>query len=508
MDQIFVPEQQNTQTQHRLLLLGERQGKKSPEGVEKSLGLNDSGSTWSNFWRGFGWNIADKNKPSHNITHNGPSKRVARNIFSVLPGDTQWISCILVSRWDNISGPRVEHVWSGTETLGEDNLMSVSRQTLCGELAREDTDENASVESKFHLLPEIGYCFTSFVFTAPYGQNAASSRFSLSIVVRMKLYQKYLMLHNIVEDRMLQLVSQLQTLLVKDWSTAINVFSVQLQPFVTKMEDVFHSSLPPPLLSRTFVHHPSQYTPEFISRVVTSHLQTHGSTIIIGSDPERINTFIDSLCMFNISWNERHRSSHCRSPSTFIPDLAIQGVVTTTISEEEVIQSMLPSTVVDLNTFIVKQTPPFHEYNILRKNYLRSQLDSRDKSLQENPWKAQELFRVVKTGAPLVDKLLGELYGCPTYLRTPFLVQSVKLLVRKAIQLIRYVQAEIERSHVRQLEANTVKKIRVHMDLGQESDFYLLLGIAEKLFPGIYVMLAGDPAFFIELQFIELFESF
>lgn len=68
------------------------------------------------------------------------------------------------------------------------------------------------------------------------------------------------------------------------------------------------------------------------------------------------------------------------------------------------------------------------------------------------------------------------------------------------------------------LEAGVVKKIRSDLDASSEADFSVLLGVAEKLSPGIYVALAGwvqyawvnfagDPAS-IELKFRELFESF
>lgn len=41
--------------------------------------------------------------------------------------------------------------------------------------------------------------------------------------------------------------------------------------------------------------------------------------------------------------------------------------------------------------------------------------------------------------------------------------------------------------------------------MSSEQDFSVLLGIAEKLAPGTYVTLAGDPTA-IEEKFIELFE--
>lgn len=52
-----------------------------------------------------------------------------------------------------------------------------------------------------------------------------------------------------------------------------------------------------------------------------------------------------------------------------------------------------------------------------------------------------------------------------------------------------------------------LKKLRTDLDLLPDADFLLLLGVAERLSPGIYFALAGDPAT-IEEKFIELFESF
>jgi hypothetical protein len=55
------------------------------------------------------------------------------------------------------------------------------------------------------------------------------------------------------------------------------------------------------------------------------------------------------------------------------------------------------------------------------------------------------------------------------------------------------------------LEERIVKKIKTDLELFSESDFTVLLGIAEKLSPGIYVALAGDPATIAE-KVIEIFE--
>lgn len=66
----------------------------------------------------------------------------------------------------------------------------------------------------------------------------------------------------------------------------------------------------------------------------------------------------------------------------FVPDLVLQGIVTdqkvhiTTrninahqIKDDMVIKSMSPTTIVDLHQHTVKQTPPYNEYMVIRKDY-------------------------------------------------------------------------------------------------------------------------------------------
>lgn len=57
------------------------------------------------------------------------------------------------------------------------------------------------------------------------------------------------------------------------------------------------------------------------------------------------------------------------------------------------------------------------------------------------------------------------------------------------------------------LELETIQRIRQDLKLSADADFLVILGVAEKLSPGIYTTLAGDPLL-MEERFIELFESF
>jgi len=123
------------------------------------------------------------------------------------------------------------------------------------------------------------------------------------------------------------------------------------------------------------------------------------------------------------------------------------------------------------------------------------------------------------------------------FLRQGYIAQMMSLLLRKAMVLLKYVESvpvELERPEgaaeqknredsnpespqrsprpveVRedtQLPPQTKKRIRTDLGLPDESCFNLLLGIAEKLKPGIYFAVNGNSAW-IEEKLIELFERF
>ncbi len=60
------------------------------------------------------------------------------------------------------------------------------------------------------------------------------------------------------------------------------------------------------------------------------------------------------------------------------------------MNDDEVIHSMFPTAVIDLHQGIVKQTHPFHEYSVLRKEFLSLEVEKLISSKKrENLWTAQ-----------------------------------------------------------------------------------------------------------------------
>jgi hypothetical protein len=84
------------------------------------------------------------------------------------------------------------------------------------------------------------------------------------------------------------------------------------------------------------------------------------------------------------------------------------------MSHEDIIQSLLPTTVVDLQQMIVKQTYLFHEYTVLRKESLAIEIEKLFANRRrDNLW--DDLFRPVKAAAPCVEKMLSEVFRLPRY---------------------------------------------------------------------------------------------
>eukprot|EP01121_Diplochlamys_sp_Union-15-3_P015612 TRINITY_DN5203_c0_g1_i1.p1 TRINITY_DN5203_c0_g1~~TRINITY_DN5203_c0_g1_i1.p1 ORF type:complete len:318 (-),score=52.49 TRINITY_DN5203_c0_g1_i1:50-1003(-) len=304
---------------------------------------------------------------------------------------------------------------------------------------------------------------------------------------------------------------------------ALQIFGSQVPEFINSLDAIFGTKLVPVKFKQTLFANKQTLlvkktedemakTVDFLSRAVTSHLQTHGSTVVIGDNEDDINSYIESLSLF-LSCDEKKRSATRVDPEKgYVSDILLQGVKTSKIPDESIIQSMLPTTLVDLNTNTIKQTHPYHEYTVLRKEFMKLRNTKLVAATRKDSlWTPQEgFFRPVKHAAGCIIKIINEVFRLPEDLREGYIVQSMRLLSRKAVVLIKYVEAFMaqpeEGTRPDVLDPGIIKKIRQDLDLS-EADFTVLLGLAEKMSPGIYVTLVGDPGK-IERKFIELFESF
>ncbi len=187
---------------------------------------------------------------------------------------------------------------------------------------------------------------------------------------------------------------------------------------------------------------------------------------------------MQSLSLF-LNAEERKRSSLAAPLSEYVPDLILQGLhsvrtprfaytrcaslrlhtlrlraarytvaesaQSAAIKDEQVILSMLPTTLVNLDTHTVRQTHPSHEYNVLRSEFMKLEIDHLlEVAHRDTLWSSQDgLFKPLKAVAPCIAKMLQDLFMLPLSLREGFLLNSMRILTRKAIVLVKYVDAEL-----------------------------------------------------------------
>eukprot|EP01102_Stenamoeba_stenopodia_P017809 TRINITY_DN6435_c0_g1_i1.p1 TRINITY_DN6435_c0_g1~~TRINITY_DN6435_c0_g1_i1.p1 ORF type:complete len:487 (-),score=63.12 TRINITY_DN6435_c0_g1_i1:68-1528(-) len=424
-----------------------------------------------------------------------------------------WLMGVQLCLWDNICGPKIEHVWEGKEDVSEAMQLYIARHTLCGEIAQAEMQVFAP-ETKFHVFSDHGIVVTATLFMAPYYGHL--TKFCLAIFSRKKNLRRYLIIHPFVEDAMFQLVCKLRALFGRIPLRAVKEFEVHLPKFVRYTEQLFTSYLQDSvdisktILSRDLRSHNEtlERDVDFLAKAITSHLQTHGSTIVTGNDKTKINMYIDCLSYFLLP-KERLRSAH--TSEKYVPDLILQGVLggPSSITDEEVIQSLMPSTMIDVDEKTIKATYPYNVYTILRREYIMAQVQKivTDIPSEKSTWLQEGLLSAVPEAAPCIRMILNELFSIPLFLREGYLYHSMRILTRKAVALIKYVEVKCEQDETAGMDEAGIRLMKADMDITSDSDLNVLLGIAEKLSTGIYYAVRGDPSS-IEDRLRNMFEIF
>ncbi|KJE96010.1 hypothetical protein CAOG_006385 [Capsaspora owczarzaki ATCC 30864] len=381
---------------------------------------------------------------------------------------------VVLSLWDHIMGPRTLKVWQG-DTVPEEITTYVTKHTLNGEICRPETD--TTIEPKFYMLPEIANLSNDLHI------------FSLSLVMPIKHAQEYLQVHAVCEDRMVFFVRRLQAhLQLHAAEQALNDLSPVMLAALDNLNHARQACITDIDIAFTAFGEHMQ------SRVLTSHLQTCMCSVVVGSDLDQVNAMINTLALF-MPGNDRQR---CRLSTDlnekYNPELMIQGLFykpgeSWVARDEEIILNRLPSTIIDLNTQEVHRTNLFHQYKTQRNEFLDSEINR----LKDKIWTPTALFRSVKDAAPSVKSFLHEISRIrPGFLQEAFAQQFQRLLTRRAMGLIKYLEAELN-SGTRFDRENSMKLIKSDLGLNAENDFFIVLAIAERLRAGTFVDAMGDP---------------
>eukprot|EP00013_Stygamoeba_regulata_P000762 CAMPEP_0177637548 /NCGR_PEP_ID=MMETSP0447-20121125/5028_1 /TAXON_ID=0 /ORGANISM="Stygamoeba regulata, Strain BSH-02190019" /LENGTH=442 /DNA_ID=CAMNT_0019139479 /DNA_START=58 /DNA_END=1383 /DNA_ORIENTATION=+ len=417
-----------------------------------------------------------------------------------------WLSGLQLSAWDNIYGPIVKQFWEGSEDVSISNQKWVARYTLSGEISSQTSAEQPF--TCFHLLSDLDLIVSTVIFKSQHQGKVSES--SLTALAKSQCLPRYLCLHEVMADRLLCLAKKYIAIQNLSTETQIEALDALLPPVINNLDVLFHSVLPALRFSNTyfFSKYHTSLDADFLAKAVTSHLQTFGSTVVVGKSESTVNKLIDSLSIFDDQCS-RKRSSYALEGRGYVPDLFLQGILSTNYNianlRDVVIQSLRPTTVVDLDRSLVWQTPPVHVYALLRRECFNTEIEElMGVTSRGNLWTAQkDLFDTVKEPSPFVYNVIVEGYKLPPETRQSYIRYQQLLLCRRAVALIKYVEGIIK-AHG-SLSTNAISKVRADLEVHSNLDWYVVLAIAEKHAPGIFLELVGDPLS-KEEKFLELYE--
>ena len=436
--------------------------------------------------------------------------------------------------------------------------QTIDRYCLDGELAR-DVPEGV-IELKFHLAHDLNLLLCSAIYTVP--SPTGLTKRVLCLVIKISCLSRYLAIQSLVEERVVACAKRMKLLLADglERDAALARFAELLVPYTAYIDALFTAHLHPAPFSRTLFC-TAAMEPEFLARCLTSHLQTHGFTIVVGPSPFECNVLINTLVMF-LTPEERRLCRHCAAEQEafeaqgYTPGLLVQGVPPRAVLRDvDLIRGQYPSTVIDLGAGTVRQVRLFHEYHLLRKDYVDGIMDFDDVANDSIAWPAEAsgggqggpggaglpqgsnssnngnnssntgnnssannnnngnssgnnsnnnnsggnansmergLLHGVKASSPWLRAVVMETLRLPFPLREGFISLQHRLLLRKTASLISLVAAH---QRAAQTSETSQLKAKIKNSLGLTGvDLDIVLAAAEKLTPGIYLTVAGDLA--------------
>ncbi|GLH11653.1 Uncharacterized protein GBIM_16399 [Gryllus bimaculatus] len=454
----------------------------------------------------------------------GSNSIVNTSCSHILPTvDGNIIFAVILSRWDDIMGPQTVHAWleenpvargllntevnspssSYVDTLPESksgvhvtsNHKLVEQNVYIMKAVKYVTshtvnytgiclNSSASLlyeqESNLFVVPDLELVAQSLVFHARSLDTTVP--FSLSVLVGYQHYEYFLHLRRLCHQWLRRMAERLHEPLVKCMSTSTGFTSISVTRLNNWVLEFWHTifslgkcGLGNSLLAcgADMLNHP------LLERALTSHLQTFGCTVIMGTSSSDINALISFLALFLDS--DEKFCSRLVLPTmkySYHVGLFVQGLLLDEFGCRELCSVDLAAspylvTAVDLtkgvNANAVRQTSP-QNLNRSGDGFGKTQLH-------------RSILYPVKESASLIKSLLKDMQHIPPSSWQHFIGIFKKKINSLAYMLLSFMHQSVMeyRGGSLQLERYLMKNMNL-----LESDFLIVLAAAEKLKPGIY----------------------
>uniref|UniRef100_A0A8C5LLK4 C9orf72-SMCR8 complex subunit n=1 Tax=Leptobrachium leishanense TaxID=445787 RepID=A0A8C5LLK4_9ANUR len=441
-----------------------------------------------------------------------PSPAVAKTLVS-MAGPSPVLAATF-AYWDNILGPRVRHIWAPKTdevVLGDGEITFLANHTLNGEILR--NAESGAIDVKFFVLAEKRVIIVSLIFDGKW--NGDRSTYGLSIILPQCELGFYLPLHRLCVSRLTHSIRKGRVWMHKGQSI-IPMLTGEVIPIMELLSSMKSHGVPEDIDIASTVLNDDDIGDSchegFLSNAISSHLQTCGCSVVVGSSAEKINKMVRTLCLF-LSPAERKCSRMCRSESSFKYEsgLFIQGLLKDSSGNfdlplRQVMYAPYPTTHIDVDVNTVKQMPPCHEHIYNQRRYMRSELATlwRATSVEDMAGDSAKhtdesflpdllhMFQDIHHRDTFVKSFLEQVFQLKPNLsiRSTFLAQFLLVLHRKALILIKYIEDDTQKG---KKTFKSLRSLKTDLDLTVEGDLNIILALAEKIKPGLHSFMFGRP---------------
>ncbi|KAM9251040.1 guanine nucleotide exchange factor C9orf72 homolog isoform 2-T4 [Cariama cristata] len=454
-----------------------------------------------------------------------PSPAVAKTEIS-LNGDSPLLAATF-AYWDNILGPRVRHIWAPkTEQvlLSDGEITFLANHTLNGEILR--NAESGAIDVKFFVLAEKRVIIVSLIFDGNW--NGDRSTYGLSIILPQSELGFYLPLHRVCVDRLTHIIRKGRIWMHKGQSI-IPMLTGEVIPVMELLASMKSHGVPEEIdISDTVLNDDDigdSCHEGFLLNAISSHLQTCGCSVVVGSSAEKVNKIVRTLCLF-LTPSERKCSRLCRNESSFKYEsgLFVQGLLKDATGSfvlpfRQVMYAPYPTTHIDVDVNTVKQMPPCHEHIYNQRRYMRSELtafwraNSDEEMCQDHIIHTDEsftpdlnVFQDILHRDTLVKAFLDQIFHLKPglSLRSTFLAQFLLVLHRKALTLIKYIEDDTQKG---KKPFKSLRSLKIDLDLTAEGDLNIIMALAEKIKPGLHSFIFGRP-FYTSVQERDMLMTF
>lgn len=453
------------------------------------------------------------------------SPAVAKTVVA-LEGESPLLAATF-AYWDNILGPRVRHIWAPKSEqllLSDGEITFLANHTLNGEILR--SAECGAVDVKFFVLAEKGVIIVSLIFDGDW--KGDKNTCALSIILPQTELSFYLPLHRVCVDRLKHIIRKGRIWMHKGHSI-ISVLTTEIIPIMDLLSSMKSHSVPEEIDIKDTVLNDDDIGDscheDFLHKAISSHLQTCGCSMVVGSNPEKVNKMVRTLCLF-LTPTERKCSRLCRAESSFRYDsgLYVQGLLKDSTGSfvlpfRQVLYSPYPTTHIDVDVNTVKQMAPCHEHIFNQRRYMGSELTALWKATSDEEMAPDTIIHANETFTPdlnvfqdvmhtdtLVKSFLDQVFQLKPglSLRSMFLAQFLLVLHRKALTLIKYIEDETQKG---KKPFRSLRNLKGDLDLTVEGDLSIVMALAEKLKAGLHSFVFGK-SFFTSMQERDVLMSF